>query len=56
MVFITEKTILFQESRGDPTFSRGIQHFPGGGGVHMLISIELDPHMTRINNKSLITL
>ena len=33
--FITEKTILFQGSRGGPTFSRG-----GGGGVQMLISIE----------------
>ena len=44
--FITvniEKTILFQGSRGGPTFSRwggGIQLFPGGGGVQMLISIE----------------
>ena len=41
--FITEKTILFQGSRG-------VQHFPGGGltvllfpgGVQMLISIETD--------------
>ena len=59
--FITEKTILFQGSRGGPTFSRG--GGGGGGGVQMLISIEthipcdfpgesetpippLDPHMT----------
>ena len=34
MVSITEKSILFQGSRGGPTFSRG------GGGVQMLISIE----------------
>ena len=33
--FITEKTILFQGSRGSPTFSRG-----GEVGVQMLISIE----------------
>ena len=38
MGFITEKTILFQGSRGDPTFSRGVQLFPGGD--QMLISIE----------------
>ena len=31
---ITEKTILFQGSRGGPTFTGG------GGGVQMLISIE----------------
>ena len=31
--FITEKTILFQGSRGGPTFSRGggSTYFPGGG-------------------------
>ena len=42
--FITEKTILYQGSRGGPTFSRGgggVQLFPGGGGgVQMLISVE----------------
>ena len=38
--FITEKTILFQVSRGGPTFSSGW----GGGGVQILISIE--PHIT----------
>ena len=37
--FITEKTILFQGSRG-----RGSSFFPGRGGVQMLISIE--PHIT----------
>ena len=37
--FITEKTILFQGSRGGPTFSR-----LGGGGVQILISIE--PYIT----------
>ena len=37
--FITEITILFQGSRGGPTFSRGVQLFRGGG-VQMLISIE----------------
>ena len=36
--FITEKTILFQGSRGGPTFSRG------EGGVQILISIE--PYIT----------
>ena len=40
-------TILFQGSRGGPTFSREVQHFPGGsnffqggGGVKMVISIK----------------
>ena len=45
--FITEKTILFQGSRGSPTFSGGGGGGPassGGGGVQMLISIE--PHIT----------
>ena len=37
--FIIEKSILFQGPEGGPTFSRGVQHFPGGG-VQMLISIE----------------
>ena len=41
---ITEKAILFQGSRGSPTFFRwgggGSNFFPGGGGVQMLISIE----------------
>ena len=35
ITFITEKTILFQGSRGGPTFSvggGGVQLFPGGGG------------------------
>ena len=36
--YITEKTILFQGSRGCPTFFRGVQLLPGG--VQMLISIE----------------
>ena len=40
-VLVTENTILFQESRGGPTFSRGVQLFSrGGGGVQKLISIE----------------
>ena len=30
--FITEKTILFQGSRGGPTFSKGSKIFRGGGG------------------------
>ena len=40
--FITEKTILFQESRGVPTFSRLVPTFSRGGvgGVQMLISVE----------------
>ena len=46
--FITEKTILFQGSRGGPTFSSGggggVQLLPGGRGVQILISIE--PHIT----------
>ena len=33
-MYITEQTILFQGSRGDPTFSRGggSNFFPEGGG------------------------
>ena len=42
--FITEKTILFQGSRGGPTFSSGVQLLPGGGRVHILISKV--PHIT----------
>ena len=41
--FIAEKTILilYQGSRGGPLLSRGgVQLFPGGGGVQMLISVE----------------
>ena len=41
--FIAEKTILilYQGSRGGPLISKGgVQLFPGGGGVQMLISIE----------------
>ena len=42
--FIKEKTILFQGSRGGPTFPRGGSNFfqggGGVGGVQMLISIE----------------
>ena len=37
--FITVKTILFQGSRGGPTFSRWVQLF-SEEGVQMLISIE----------------
>ena len=37
--FITEKSIHCQGSRGGPTFSRGVQLFPGWG-VQMQISIE----------------
>ena len=36
--FISRKTIIFQDFRGGPTFSRGVQLFPGG--IQMLISIE----------------
>ena len=36
--FITEKTILFQGSKGGPTFPRGSSFFQEG--VQMLISIE----------------
>ena len=38
--FITEKTILFQGSRGGPTLSRGDPTFFQEWGVQMLISIE----------------
>ena len=40
--FIAEKTILipYQGSRGGPLFRGGVQLFPGGGGVQMLISIK----------------
>ena len=37
--FIAERTILSKGSRGGPTFSSGVQLFPGGGGIQMLISI-----------------
>ena len=30
--FIAERTILSKGSRGGPTFSSGVQLFPGGGG------------------------
>ena len=46
--FIAEKTIpiLYKGSTGGPLFSRGggVQFFPGGGGVQMLISIETHIH------------
>ena len=42
--FITEKTILFQGSRGGPTFSGGRGGPASSGGVQILISIE--PHIT----------
>ena len=35
---ISKKTIIFQCFRGGPTFSRGVQLFPGR--VQMLISVE----------------
>ena len=35
---INLSSIIFQGSRGGPTFSRGgVQLFPGGGGVQLLI-------------------
>ena len=34
---ISKKSIIFQGSRGGPTFSRGSNFFPGGGGVQLLI-------------------
>ena len=37
---ISKKSIIFQGSRGNPTYSRGIQLFPGGGGVQLLIPKE----------------
>ena len=38
--FIAERTILSKGWRGGPTFSSGVQLFPGGGGgIQMLISI-----------------
>ena len=40
MFFFAEKTIFSQEHRGSFTFYMGVQLFPGGGGVQMLISIE----------------
>ena len=30
---ISKKSIIFQGSRGDPTFPRGVQHFPGGSNI-----------------------
>ena len=38
---ISKKTIIFQGSRGGPTFSRGVQHFPGGP-----IAYALETHIT----------
>ena len=41
--FISKKTIIFQGSRGGPTFSREVQLFPaggGGGGSNCLFPIE----------------
>ena len=39
---ISKKTTIFKGLRGGPTFCRGggVQLFPGGGGVQMLISIK----------------
>ena len=37
---ISKKTIIFQGSRGGPTFSRGVQIFSGYGGFQLLIPIE----------------
>ena len=40
---ISKKTIIFQGSRGGPTFSRGsnfIRVWGGGGGFQLLIPIE----------------
>ena len=31
-IVISKKTIIFQSFRGGPIFSRGVHHFPGGGG------------------------
>ena len=36
--FITKKTILFQGSKGGPTFTRGVHLL--SGGARMLISVE----------------
>ena len=39
---ISKKTIIFQGSRGGPTFSRGgggVQLFPGGGGGPIAYSL-----------------
>ena len=40
--FITEKTILFQGSRGGPTFTRGSNFFLGGGGGPIETHISCD--------------
>ena len=42
--FITEKTMLFQGSRGGPTFSGG--GGGGGGGVEVQMLIYLETHIT----------
>ena len=34
-----KKSIIFQGSRGGPTFSRGVQLFPGGGGGPIAYSL-----------------
>ena len=44
---ISKKSIIFQGSRGGPTFSRGVQLFPGGGGGEGGVQL-LIPYRTHI--------
>ena len=43
---ISRKSIIFQDSRGGPTFSRGIQLFPGGGGGGFNCLFPIETHIT----------
>ena len=42
---ISKKSIIFHGSRGDPTFSRGVQVFPGGGGGSNCL-FPIETHLT----------
>ena len=42
--FIAERTILSKGSRGGPTFSSGVQLFPGGGGGDPNANFYINPY------------
>ena len=44
--FITEKTILFQGSRGGSNIFEGGRLLSGGGGGESKIPISIEPHIT----------
>ena len=43
---IAKKSIIFQGFRGGPTFSRGVQLFPGGGGGGSNCLFPIETHIT----------